>query len=191
MLKENSMEAIKNIITRNSNSKLIEPYPTKKEMELVYKSALRAPDHANLKPSQFIEVTGSGLKKLSKIFTDYSTIHLKEKNVMKLKKYKNAPFRSPMIIVLICNLKEHPKVPHLEQMLSTAAAAQNMLLALHALNYGAIWRTGVFSLNDEIPKFFNLKSNQKIMGYLYVGTIAGKLKTIPEINTSDFVKVWS
>ena len=80
MLKENPMEAIENIITRNSNSKLIGPCPTKKEMELVYKSALRAPDHANLKPSQFIEVTGSGLKKLSKIFIDYSTIHLKEKN---------------------------------------------------------------------------------------------------------------
>ena len=185
------MEAIENILTRNSCSKLIEPFPKKEEMKLVYESALRAPDHANLKPSKFIEVTGSGLEKLSKIFMDYNATHLNEKNEMKLKKYKNAPFRSPMIIVLICDLKEHPKVPYLEQMLSTAAAAQNMLLALHALNYGAIWRTGVFSLNDEIPKFFNLKSNQKIMGYLYVGTIAGKLKTIPEINTSDFVKVWS
>tara|TARA_B100000676_G_scaffold40304_1_gene38134 strand:+ start:504 stop:1061 length:558 start_codon:yes stop_codon:yes gene_type:complete len=185
------MEAIENILTRNSCSKLIEPYPKKEEMKLVYESALRAPDHANLKPSKFIEVTGSGLEKLSKIFMDYNAAHLNEKSEMKLKKYKNAPFRSPMIIVLICDLKEHPKVPHLEQMLSTAAAAQNMLLALHALNYGAIWRTGVFSLNDEIPKFFNLKSNQKIMGYLYVGTIAGKLKTIPEINTSDFVRVWS
>ena len=190
MLKENPMEAIENIITRNSNSKLIGPCPTKKEMELVYKSALRAPDHANLKPSQFIEVTGSGLKKLSKIFIDYSTIHLKEKNEMKLKKYKNAPFRAPMIIVLVCNLKPHPKVPEIEQMLSTGAAAQNILLSLHALNYGAIWRTGIFALNNEIIKFFGLNSNQKILGYIYVGTHEKRLKNIPQIEVFDFVKKW-
>tara|TARA_B100000886_G_scaffold173329_2_gene118605 strand:+ start:857 stop:1432 length:576 start_codon:yes stop_codon:yes gene_type:complete len=190
MLKENPMEAIENIITRNSNSKLIGPCPTKKEMELVYKSALRAPDHANLKPSQFIEVTGSGLKKLSKIFIDYSTIHLKEKNEMKLKKYKNAPFRAPMIIVLVCNLKPHPKVPEIEQMLSTGAAAQNILLSLHALNYGAIWRTGIFALNNEIIKFFGLNSNQKILGYIYVGTHEKRLKNIPQIEVFDFVEKW-
>ena len=43
-----------------------------------------------------------------------------------LQKYKNAPYRAPMVIVLITNIKEHPKVPDIEQMLSTAAAAQNM-----------------------------------------------------------------
>tara|TARA_B100000700_G_scaffold214975_1_gene236264 strand:+ start:190 stop:771 length:582 start_codon:yes stop_codon:yes gene_type:complete len=188
---KNSMEAIKNIITRNSNSKLIEPHPTKEEMELVYKSAWRAPDHANLKPSQFIEVTGSGLDKLSDIFVNFNDVHLKEKNEVKIKKYKNAPYRAPMVIILICNVTDHPKVPKIEQMLSTAAAAQNILLSLHALNYGAIWRTGAFALNEEISAFFDLKKHQKILGYLYVGTSKGKQKKIPEAKISDFVTRWS
>jgi len=63
------MNAIENIKTRNSHSKLIEPFPSKAEMKLVYESAMRAPDHANLKPSNFIEVTGKGLLKLSKVFS--------------------------------------------------------------------------------------------------------------------------
>ena len=58
------MDAIENLLSRNSVSKLIEPYPTNDEMELVYKAALRAPDHAWLRPSKFIEVTGKGLEKL-------------------------------------------------------------------------------------------------------------------------------
>ena len=37
-------------------------------MDIVYKAALRAPDHAWLRPSSFIEVSGKGLDKLSKIF---------------------------------------------------------------------------------------------------------------------------
>ena len=59
----------------------------------------------------------------------------------KLIKYKKAPFRAPMIIILITNVTNHPSVPEHEQMFSTAAAAQNILLALHAFKFGGIWRT--------------------------------------------------
>ena len=72
-------------------------------------------------------------------------------------------------------------------MFTTAAASQNILLALHALNYSGIWRTGVFAMNQEIEKSFGLGSNQKILGYLYVGTPDGKIKKIPPLDIKDFV----
>ena len=43
-----------------------------------------------------------------------------------------------MIIVLINTPKEHPKVPKIEQIMSTATAGQNILLALNSLGYGAM-----------------------------------------------------
>lgn len=184
------MDAIENILNRNSNKKLQSPHPNKDEMKLVYKAALRAPDHAWLRPSEFIEVTGKGLDKLSKIFTDYIEGTNQDSNDLVLQKYKNAPYRAPMIIVLVTNVKEHPKVPAIEQMLSTAAAAQNILLALNALNYGAIWRTGVLSLNDQIGKYFNFNKNQNILGYLYVGSCSGEPKKIPNLNIDEFVTKW-
>ncbi len=184
------MEAIKNIVSRNSHSKLIDPSPTSAEMEMVYKSALRAPDHGRLSPSRFIEVTGKGLDKLSKIFLEYSKTHLDELDSKKLNKYENAPYRAPMIITLVCQIQRHPKVPEIEQMLSTAAAAQNILLSLHALKYGAIWRTGVFALNEEISSYFNLDNNERILGYIYTGTIDGKVKKLPQINIEDYVSKW-
>lgn len=184
------MDAIKNLLTRNSISKLTDPHPSMDEMKLVYKAALRAPDHAWLRPSEFIEVTGKGLDKLSKIFTDYIEDTNDDLNDLIIQKYKNAPYRAPMIIVLITNIKEHPKVPAIEQMLSTATAAQNILLTLNALNYGAIWRTGKVSLNNEISKYFNLDKNSKILGYIYVGTPIMEPKKIPDINIDDFVTKW-
>ena len=66
-----------------------------------------------------------------------------------------------MIVILISEIKTHPKVPEIEQMLSTAAAAENILLALNALNYAGMWRTGVFALNEKISKYLELKENQK------------------------------
>ena len=184
------MKAIDNILSRNSISKLESPHPNPGEMELVYKSALRAPDHAWLRPSQFIEISGNGLDRLSKIFEKYAKENIKNINPEKMEKYKNAPYRAPMVIVLISNIKEHPRVPDIEQMLSTAAAAQNILLSLHALNYGAIWRSGAFALNDKIHEYFNLNHNQHILGYLYVGTPTIEPKRIPEIDIEEFVTRW-
>ena len=54
------MKEIDNILTRNSPLQLCEPYPSDEQMDIIYKAALRAPDHAWLRPSRFLQVTGDG-----------------------------------------------------------------------------------------------------------------------------------
>ena len=73
------MDAITNLLTRNSPRELTAPIPSKDEMHEIYQAALRAPDHAWLRPSRFIEVTGKGLEKLN--LNDHLIQSL---NVMKL-----------------------------------------------------------------------------------------------------------
>ena len=180
------MDALDNILYRVSARTLSNPIPSKDEMETVYKAALRAPDHAWLRTSSFIEVKEDGLDKLSDIFFNFGkTIPNIADEV--LEKYKNAPYRAPMIIILVNTFKEHPKVPPIEQKLSTAAAAQNIMLALNAMNYGCIWRTGKMAFNKVIQKNLNLKDHQEILGYLYVGTEVGNKKKIPNLEIDDFV----
>ena len=181
------MDALENILNRVSARSLKSPHPSKKEMEIVYKAALRAPDHAWLRPSSFIEVSNKGLDKLSKIFFDFANTIPDIKEEIK-EKYKNAPYRAPMIIILINTYKEHPKVPKIEQKLSTAAGAQNILLSLRALGYSAIWRTGKLAFNPFVSSRLGLSKDQEILGYLYVGTADGKNKKIPEIDIENFVR---
>ena len=128
------------------------------------------------------------LKKLSNIFQEFAQNHLHDVSDEVLEKYRQAPFRAPMIVILVSTIKEHPKVPPLEQMFSTATAGQNILLALNALGYGGIWRTGKFALNKEIGSFLGLDDNQEVLGYLYIGTPAGDNKKIPQLDPKDFVK---
>ena len=180
------MDAIKNLINRKSAKKLELPFPTEEEMNIVYESALRAPDHAWLRPTKFLEFKGDSLKKLSKIFEDFAKKHYSNDELF-IEKARMAPFRAPMVIVLITEVKNHPKVPAIEQMLSTGAAAQNILLALNAQGYGGVWKTGKLALNDNITKFFNLDENHHILGYLYIGTKTGEDRKVPEINIEDFV----
>jgi len=180
------MEALDNILNRVSARKLSKPYPNKEEMKLVYKAALRAPDHAWLRPSSFIEVKDDGLDKLSKIFFNYgkSSADISDEIA---EKYKNAPYRAPMIIILVNSFKEHPKVPEIEQKLSTATAAQNIMLALNAMKYSCMWRTGKLAFNKSVQKSIGLKDNQEILGYIYVGTETGKKKRIPSLDIDQFV----
>ena len=185
------MDAMQNILTRNSPRELTNPIPSGAEMQEIYHAALRAPDHAWLRPSRFIEVTGKGLEKLSKIFIEFAKHEFEDVTPEQLEKYRAAPFRAPMVIILTTKVTEHPKVPKVEQMLSTATAAENILLALHAKNYAGMWRTGKFAFHEKLAQYLNLSSDHEVIGYLYVGTPSGTTKKIPELNLDKFVTHWN
>jgi len=184
------LETLEAIQTRNSVPLLTDPAPTSEEMSEVYKGALRAPDHARLRPWKFIEVRGDSRDKLAKIFIDTATALNSDLSENEISKLQKAPHRAPMIIILAANIKEHPKVPEIEQIISLGAAAQNILLGIHEIGYSAVWRTGNMAFNPEITKFLGLEENFKIIGYLYVGTSTGKEKPIPELEIQDFLEVW-
>ncbi len=184
------MDTLQALQTRNSIPFLTEPAPTSEQMQEIYKGALRAPDHARLRPWKFIEVRGSSREKLANIFISASkklNDNLDDEDIDKL---RNAPLRAPMIIVLAANIKEHPKVPKIEQIISLGASAQNILLGLHDMGYAAVWRTGKLAFNPEITHELGLEDNFEIIGYLYVGTSTGKEKPIPELDVNEFVDVW-
>tara|TARA_B100001057_G_scaffold228725_1_gene228998 strand:+ start:468 stop:1037 length:570 start_codon:yes stop_codon:yes gene_type:complete len=185
------METINTLLTRVSVSNLTDPYPLKKDMDLVYQAALRAPDHGRLRPWRFIQVTDSGRERLGNIFVKSA----KKNNIIeesKLSKFKLLPLRAPMVIILITNVMDVPKIPPTEQIQSTAAATQNMMLALHDMGFGSIWKTGAFtSINNKfIAEDLSLSKNSEVVGYLYVGTPKGNIKDIPELKNSDYVTYW-
>jgi len=183
-------KALKNILERNSHRNLADPIPSKDEMEQVYQAALRAPDHAWVRPSSFIQVSGEGLEKLSDIFVEVAEESFENLTDDILEKYKNAPFRAPLIVILVSTKKDHPKVPRIEQIISTGTAGQNIMLALNALGYGAIWRTGRFAFNEKISEKLGLSNKQTVIGYIYIGTPKGKKKSLPKMNTDDYISVW-
>jgi len=185
------METLKAIQSRNSVPFLEEPAPTSSQMIDIYKGALRAPDHANLRPWKFIEVRDKGRNRLGDVFLRTAEMQGEDLSEEQKEKLKIAPLRSPMLIILAANIKEHPKVPKIEQIISLGAAAQNILLGIHEMGFAAVWRTGKMAFNSEITLQLGLKNNYEVIGYLYIGTSSGKEKRIPEHNIEDFVEFWN
>lgn len=175
---------------RVSSPRLTEPAPNKQELELIFKSALRSPDHMMLKPWRYLVIEGEARNKLGELFLNSAKFSNEEINEFKAEKFKSMPMRAPMLIVAIASLVDHPKVPHQEQILSCGVGVGYMLLALQAMGYGGIWRTGDMASNNHVCEGLGIKENESIVGFLYLGTPVGESKPIPDIQSAGYFTEW-
>ena len=81
-------------------------------------------------------------------------------------------------------------MPSIEQDLSAAAATQNMLIAAHAQGIGAMWRTGSMAYHPTVIEGLGLSERETIIGFLYLGTNTGPIRTIVEPDINAFFREW-
>ncbi len=176
--------------SRNSAPKLTGPGPGPAELDQIVAAALRAPDHAWLRPWRFLTVTGERRSALGQVFADALKTRNPEADEAALAKAAAAPLRAPTLVVVITRLSEHPKVPAVEQRQSAACAAHAILLATEACGYAGIWRTGDAAFDPNVHRALGLVDDEEITGFLYLGTREGRAKPLPTLNAADFVASW-
>lgn len=184
------MDALTALQTRNSASSLGEPAPDAAQRAELFRAALRAPDHARLRPWRFVTVEGAARQRLGETFERIALAvdpGLDENARLKL---RNAPLRAPLLVIVLARLQPSPKVPEIEQLLAAGAAAQNLLLAAHALGYGGIWRTGDIAYRPELVAALGCADDHRVVGILYLGTPLGTPKPLPELELDDYVRAW-
>lgn len=184
-------DIIEHIIGRQSCPRLLAPAPNRDEIEKVLRCAMKAPDHARLKPWRFVVLTGAARDKLGELFASIKRAEDPEVAEAQLDNARKKPLRAPMIIVAIAEHKEHPKVPIIEQNVAVGCAVQNMQLALSGLGYGAMWRTGSMAFHPDVKRYFDAKPSDEIIAFLYVGTpdCYGKPPEIQQV--SETTAFWS
>lgn len=182
------MDAIETLVSRVSVPALSGPEITAEQKDILMKAAARAADHAWLRPSRYLLIEGDHLAALGEVFasTERDTA-----DDVRLQRLKSMPMRAPLIIVAICKPGEHPKVPEIEQHLSTGAGVQNILNAAWAMGLGAIWRTGDLAYHPEVKHALGLSEDELLLGFVYVGHIQGKVKTVPEVDAPEFWQSWN
>ncbi|XOV77548.1 MAG: NAD(P)H nitroreductase [Aestuariibacter sp.] len=184
------MEALSLLLNRMSLPRLTEPAPSGETLENIKKAALRAPDHAALKPWKFIVCEGAGLKKLGDIFEQAAIeSDMSERDV---ERAPELPLRAPMVIIAICKHQEHPKVPWIEQVASTSCAVQAMQMAAVAQGFQGMWRTGSYASNEAVKSALFLEEQDEIVGFLYLGTAAcTPAAERPEHPPEQYFEHWS
>ncbi len=183
------MDAIDALLTRKSAAMLVEPAPEKQELDQIFSAAVRAPDHGCLRPWQFILFKGDMRKELGSILADALKLKNPDASQAALDKEAERPFRAPLVMAVIAKVNKDAKIPAIEQVISAGAAAQNIMIAVHALGYAGIWRTGAPSFDGNVRARLGVTGDDHIVGFLYIGT-AKTVPPMPDVDISDHVLEW-
>jgi nitroreductase len=165
------MELLAAIDTRSSAARLGRPGPTPEHLARILDAAAHAPDHGRLRPWQFIVVDGELRDRFAVAAAAAKRARLPsmsdESFALECEKMRN----SPTIVVVGCTVRrDQTKVPEIEQVISAAAAAENLFLAAHDLGYGVMWKTGAAAYDAAVKAAIGLRAEDHIVGIMHLGT---------------------
>jgi nitroreductase len=86
-----------------------------------------------------------------------------------LEKERQKPLRAPVVVVVAVEPSSAPNVVRDEELWAGATAAQNILLAAHAVGLAARWRTGPAAFAPEVRDHLGLGPTAQVIGFLYIG----------------------
>lgn len=163
--------ALETLLARRSvpAEALVEPGPDEAQVAQAIDAALRAPDHGRLQPWRFRLVrTRAAREAFSAVlggFADAAGLPPAQAD-----KLRRRPLMVPLVVIASAKLREHPKVPEVEQLLAAGAGTMNLLNAFHAQGYGAVWLTGPASYDAGVAAALGLEAGERLLGFVYVGT---------------------
>ena len=187
----NAAAVLAALYSRVSVSELVEPAPSAGQRQAIFRAALRAPDHGQLRPWRFLLVEGEDRITIGNVIADVEECCYGPLGESQRNKAAGRLLRAPLVLLVIARITPHAKIPEIEQVMSVAAAVQNMLLAAHASSVGAIWRTGPVTFERLLAEKLGLAPDERLLGFLYLGTPKGELKTAPSLDVDSFFKTWT
>ena len=162
------------IKSRRSIGNLSIPAPTESQIKAAIDCAVTAPDHKKLQPWRFIVTQGNARHDLGRAFLAAAEAQAAQEGETLSEKSRqktyNMPLRAPVIITVVTQMQVHKKVPPFEQMLSTGAAVQNLILALKAQGFSTVWRTGLLCNEPAVKEYFGVGADDYVTAFVYTGS---------------------
>jgi nitroreductase len=186
---EEDMDVFEAIHKRHSVTKVKQNPLPRDVIEKLLDAGNQAPNHYTVRPWRFFVLTGDARKKLGDVMAASQKDRFPDLPKEGLDKTRALPLRAPVLIALGVDKPTESKVIEVENISAVSAAAQNILLAAHALGLGAILRTGDWARDPKVKKFFGFGEDQHIVGFIYVGYPETKTDATPRPAVVDRV-VW-
>ncbi|CAM5221219.1 NAD(P)H nitroreductase [Bosea thiooxidans] len=146
------------------------PGPQGAQLDELLAIAARVPDHGKLAPWRFIVFTGAAREKaaavVARVYREKNPQASEEQVEFERKRLLHAP----VIVGVVSRARQHVKIPLWEQELSAGAVCMNMLVAAYAMGYAGSWLTNWFSFDREIMTAFGLAEDERMAGFIHIGT---------------------
>ena len=146
-----------------------DPVPDRAQLEPILTAALRAPDHGKLEPWRLIVLERAALMRLAeRVGPCGKRLGRAPEEIDKQRaQYADAG----LAVAVVCAPVESPKVPQVEQVLSTGAVCLQLLNAALASGWGANWLSGWIAEDRPfLEETLGLAPQERIAGFLHIGT---------------------
>lgn len=148
---------------------LIDPAPDRAALMPILTAALRSPDHGGLEPWRLIVVERAALDRLSRLAGERAAaLGLEEERAAKgISQFA----QSRLCVAVVASPRPDPKVPEIEQVLSSGAVCLSLLNAALASGWGASWLTGWPAFDRPfVEGGLGLAPEEFIAGFVHLGT---------------------
>jgi nitroreductase len=160
-------------------SQLHEPAPDNAQIDLMIRVATRIPDHGLLEPWRFILYRGDVRGRIGAFFAKRAAEREGPLNEQRIAQEQARFTRAPLIIGVVSSPKPHERIPEWEQFLSGGNAAYSLVLAAHALGFGANWVSNWFADDAPSRAFLGLAPHERVVGFVHIGTYKTKVPDRP------------
>jgi nitroreductase len=169
---------------------LSEPGPGEAALELAVAAALRAPDHGGLRPWRFTIVAGAARHRLGAALADSLARRDPEGPPERLELERAKPLRAPIVIAAGASLRHGHKIPVWEQEATAAAGVMNLMNALDAQGFGAMWLSSLALGDPAVKQVLGFAAEDRLLGWVYVGTPSGERPRPSRPDPRDFYRRW-
>jgi nitroreductase len=163
------MDTLQAILTRHSVAKVKSDPLAHDVIEKLLLAAVQAPNHYRVRPWRFVVLTGESRAALGDVMAQSLKQQHPEMPEEGMKKERAKPLRAPVLIAVGVDKSNDPRVLEIENICSVAAAVENLLIAAHAEDLGAMWRTGPAARDPRVKQFLGLEPDQLLLGFVYIG----------------------
>lgn len=171
--------------------RLVAPGPSPEQLTTILTIAARVPDHKKLAPWRFIVLEGEARALLGEVVAEACVAAEKEPpSQVRLDTERGRVQRAPLVIAVVSRVTPHRSAPEWEQVLSAGAACFNLCLAANAMGYGTSWITEWIAYNKSVGTALGLADNERIAGFIYVGTPAEPPDERERPLLADIVSYW-
>ena len=163
------------------------PGPSAEEIDTILTIGARVPDHGKMTPWRFIVFEGDARAKAGETIAAVFKAANPQATDEQVAFERNRLARAPLVVAVVSRAAPHVKIPEWEQVLSSGAAAMNLVTAAHALGFAANWITEWYAYDRRVLDGLGLAANEKIAGFVHIGRAARPPEDRPRPPLSEIV----
>lgn len=184
---------IDHLLTRRSlvAKDMTGPGPDEAALKLILRAGTRVPDHGKLAPWRIQILHEAGQMRLGDRLAEIFQAEYPTANEKQIAFERERPCRAPLLLVVTSKPIVPHKVPLMEQVMSSGAVCQNILVAAGALGFAAQWLTEWPAFRPEVLEFLgHTGEHDQIAGLIYVGSAPVRPAERPRPVIDAVATVW-